>query len=142
MSDKEERKATLKATKARLIKEGELYRYSVQHAKHQVAQNLHPDVLLHGAVDMAVGAVQTRVAGLLGSFTGGGSGGGGSAAAGAGASIGIGTLLANYKRLMPIALSIGSYISRRHLVKPAIGVGVIAAAVGAWVYKRKQSGSL
>jgi hypothetical protein len=141
MSDKEERKATLKATKARLIKEGELYRYSVQHAKHQVAQNLHPDVLLHGAVDMAVGAVQGRVAGLIGSMTAGRSASAGGAG-GAGAGIGIGTLLANYKRLMPVAITIGTFIKRRHLVKPALGVGVVAAAVGAWLYKRKQSGSL
>ena len=127
MSDKEERKAALDAAKARLIKEGEVYRVSVLHAKHNVVQALHPEVLLHGAVDMAVGTVQTRLAGLIG---------GTAAAAGAGG------LLANYKTLMPIAMSIGSFISRKRLVKPAIAVGAVVAAVGAWLYRRKQSGSL
>ncbi|QGZ42018.1 hypothetical protein IP92_04385 [Pseudoduganella flava] len=127
MSDKEQRKAALDATKARLIREGELYRVSVLHAKHSVVQALHPDVLLHGAVDLAVGAAQSRLAGLIG---------GTAAAAGAGG------LLANYKTLMPIAMSVGSFISRRRLVKPALAVGAVLAAVGTWIYKRKQSGSL
>jgi hypothetical protein len=127
MSDKEQRKAARDAAKARLIREGEVYRVSVLHAKHNVLQALHPEVLLHGAVDMAVGTVQTRLAGLIG---------GTAAAAGAGG------LLANYKTIMPIAMSIGSFISRRRLVKPAIAVGAVLAAVGTWIYKRKQSGSL
>jgi hypothetical protein len=127
MSDKEQRKAALEATKARLIKEGELYRVGVLAGKHNVTNALHPEVLLHGAVDLAVGTVQTRLAGLIG---------GSAAAAGAGG------LLANYKTIMPIAMSIGSFISRKRLVKPAIGVGAVLAAVGAWIYKRKASGSL
>ena len=127
MSDKEQSKAAREATKARLIKEGELYRVGVLAGKHNVANALHPDVLLHGAVDLAVGTVQTRLAGLIG---------GTAAAAGAGG------LLANYKTIMPIAMSIGSFISRKHLVKPAIGVGAVLAAIGAWIYKRKSSGSL
>jgi hypothetical protein len=127
MSDKHERKATQAAAKARLIREGELYRVSVLHAKHDVLQALHPEVLLHGAVDLAVGAVQNRLAGVIG---------GTAAAAGAGG------LLANYKTVMPIAMSIGSFISRKRLIKPAIAVGGILAALGTWLYKRKQSGSL
>ncbi|WP_338758743.1 hypothetical protein [Massilia sp. METH4] len=127
MSDNDQRKAALDATKARLIKEGELYRVGVLASKHNVANALHPDVLLHGAVDLAVGTAQTRLAGLIG---------GTAAAAGAGG------LLANYKTIMPIAMSIGSFISRKKLVKPAIGVGAVLAAIGAYIYKRKQSGSL
>lgn len=127
MSDKEQRKAALDATKARLIKEGELYRIGVLAGKHNITQALHPEVLLHGAVDLAVGTVQTRLAGVIG---------GTAAAAGAGG------LLANYKTIMPIAMSVGSFISRKRLVKPAIGVGAVLAALGAWIYKRKQSGSL
>lgn len=127
MSDKEQRKAAREATKARLIKEGELYRVGVLASKHHIANAMHPEVILHSAVDLAVGTVQTRLAGLVG---------GTAAAAGAGG------LLANYKTIMPIAMSVGSFISRKHLVKPAIGVGAVLAAVGAWLYKRKQSGAL
>lgn len=139
MSDKQERAAALTAAKARLIKEGELYRISVLHAKHQVAQSLHPEVLLHGAMDMAVGAVQARVAGLIGSrvAAAGGVGGGG----------GLGNLLgllggANYKTLMPLAITVGSFISRRRLVKPALAVGAVAAAIGGWLYRRKRTTNL
>ena len=124
MTDKDQRKADLKASKDRLIREGEIYRMGVLTAKHNVAQALHPEVLLHGAVDMAVGAVQGRLAGLIG---------GTAAAAGAGG------LLANYKTIMPIAMSIGSFISRRKLVKPALVVGAVLAGVGTWLYRRKQS---
>lgn len=142
MSDKQERAAALTAAKARLIKEGELYRISVLHAKHQVAESLHPEVLLHGAMDMAVGAVQARVAGLIGSRVAatGGAGAGG-------ISGGLGSLLgllggANYKTLMPLAITVGSFISRRGLVKPALGLGAVAAAVGAWIYQRKRKTNL
>lgn len=127
MSDKEQRKAVQSATKARLIKEGELYRVGVLAGKHNVMQSMHPEVLLHSAVDLAVGTAQTRLAGLIGGTT---------VAAGAGG------LLANYKTIMPIAMSVGSFITRKRLVKPAIGVGAVLAAVGAWLYKRKQSGAL
>ena len=127
MSDKEQRKAARDATKARLIKEGELYRIGVLAGKHNMAHAMHPDMLLHGAVDLAVGTVQSRLAGVIG---------GTAAAAGAGG------LLANYKTIMPIAMSVGSFISRKRLVKPAVGLGAVLAAVGAWIYKRKQSGSL
>lgn len=127
MSDKEQRRAAVAATKARLIREGELYRVSVLHGKHTVLQAMHPEVLLHGAVDLAVGTVQNRLAGVIG---------GTAAAAGAGG------LLANYKTLMPIAMSVGSFISRKRLIKPAIALGAVLAGLGTWLYKRKQSGAL
>jgi len=127
MSDTEQRKATLSATKARLIKEGEMYRLGVLAGKHNIAQALHPEVLLHSAVDLAVGTVQTRLAGVIG---------------GTAATAGVGGLLANYSKIMPIAMSVGGFIKRKRLVKPALGVGALLAAVGAWVYKRKQSGAL
>ena len=127
MSDKEQRKATLQASKARLIKEGEMYRLGVMAGKHNIAQALHPEVLLHSAVDLAVGTVQTRLAGAIG---------------GTAATAGVGGLLANYSKIMPVARAVGSFIKRKRLVKPAIGVGAVLAAVGAWVYKRKQSGAL
>lgn len=127
MSDNEQRKAALGATKARLIKEGEQYRLGVMAGKHHVTQALHPEVLLHGAVDLAVGTVQTRLAGVIG---------------GTAATASVGGLLANYSKIMPVAISVGSFIKRKRLVKPAIGVGAVLAAVGAWLYKRKQSGAL
>ncbi|AVR96179.1 hypothetical protein [Pseudoduganella armeniaca] len=131
MSDKYENEAGYAAAKARLIKEGELHRLGVAHAKHMVAQNLHPEVLLHGAVDMAIAAVQARFAGILAAKTAGMGGGDGS---------GLGGILGgiNYKALMPVAITVASFISKRRLTKPALAVGTVAAAVAGWYYRRKR----
>ncbi|WUR15058.1 hypothetical protein E7V67_008100 [[Empedobacter] haloabium] len=131
MSDKYENEAGYAAAKARLIKEGELHRLGVAHSKHMVAQNLHPEVLLHGAVDMAIAAVQARFAGILAAKTAGMSGGDGS---------GLGGMLGgiNYKALMPVAITVASFISKRRLTKPALAVGTVAAAVAGWYYRRKR----
>lgn len=129
MSDKYENEAGYAAVKARLIKEGELHRLGVAHAKHMVAQNLHPEVLLHGAVDMAIAAVQARFAGVLAART-----------AGMGEGSGLGGILGgiNYKALMPVAITVASFISKRRLTKPALAVGTVAGAVAAWYYRRKR----
>lgn len=132
MSEKYQNEAGYAAAKARLIKEGELHRLGVAHSKHMVAQNLHPEVLLHGAVDMAIAAVQARFAGILAAKTAGmGDGGGGS---------GLGGILGgiNYKALMPVAITVASFISKRRLTKPALAVGTVAAAVAGWYYRKKR----
>jgi len=132
MSDKHENRVDYASAKARLIKEGELHRLGVLQSKHNVAHALHPEVLLHGAMDMGIAAVQARFAGLLAAripSAGGGGGGGG-----------LGNILGNvnYKALMPVAITVASFISKRRLTKPALALGTVAAAVAGWYYRRKQ----
>lgn len=104
------------ADKARLIREGELYRIKVVHAKALVANALHPDALFHGAVDHAVGLAQRRFGTLL--QPGGLSG-------------------FNFRALMPYALTVASFIARRRLVKPALGVALAAGVGVAWMLRRR-----
>jgi hypothetical protein len=126
MSDKEEQRRALQANKDRLIKEGELYRISVLHSKAQVVNALHPEALLHGAVDHAIGMAQARLGGLLGG--GAGSGGGGGSFLGG----------FNYKALMPYAITVGSFIARKRLIKPVLALTVAGAAVAAWLLRRNR----
>jgi hypothetical protein len=117
---KQEEAAALTAEKQRVIREGELYRIKLVHSKALVGQALHPDALMHGAIDHAVGLAQARLGGLL---QPGGLGG-----------INIKSL----KALMPYALTVGSFIARRRLIKPAIAVVGVAAAGAAWLMRRNR----
>lgn len=117
---KQEQAAALAAEKQRLIREGELYRIKVVHSKALVGQALQPDALLHGAVEHAVGLAQARLGGLL---QPGGAGG---------------LNLKSLKSLMPYALTIGSFIARKRLVKPAIGLALAAGAGVAWLLRHKR----
>ncbi len=109
--------AALAAHKQRLIKEGEYYRVGVVHAKALVAQALHPEALLHGAVDQAIGMAQARFGALL--QPGGLSG-------------------LHLKSVLPYLLTVGSYLARKRLVKPALAVGVVVAMGAAWLMRRKR----
>lgn len=115
---KDAESAAFDADKQRLIREGELYRIKVVHSKALVANALHPDALFHGAVDHAVGLAQARLGGLL--QPGGLSG-------------------FNYKALMPYALTVGSFIARKKLVKPALGVAAALGLGAAWLMRRKPT---
>ena len=123
---KEVKAAALAAQKQKLVREGELYRIKVVHAKALVANALHPDALFHGAVDHALGMAKARLGGLL--QPGGLSGLGGLGGLG-----GIGI-----KTLMPYALTVGSFIARKRLIKPAIGVAVVLGVGAAWLLRRKS----
>lgn len=118
---KHEDAAVLAAEKQRLIREGELYRIKVVHSKALVGQALQPDALLHGAVEHAVGMAQARLGGLLqpGGLVGG-------------------LNFKSLKSLMPYALTVGSFIARKRLVKPAIALAVVAGAGIAWLMRHKQ----
>lgn len=131
MSDKHVNQVDYASAKARLIKEGELHRLGVLQSKHMVAHALHPEVMLHGVMDMGIAAVQARFAGLLAARIPSGGGSGGS---------GLGGILGNvnYKALMPVAITVASFISKRRLTKPALALGTVAAAVAGWYYRRKQ----
>lgn len=114
---KQTERAALAAEKNRLIKEGELYRVGVVHGKALVAQALQPDALLHSAVEHAAGMAKNRLSGLL--QPGGLSG-------------------INLKVLMPYALTIGSFLARKRLVKPALGVAAVLGAGLAWLLRNKS----
>ncbi|MYM68203.1 hypothetical protein GTP45_15385 [Pseudoduganella sp. FT55W] len=117
---KQEDAAALAAEKQRIIREGELYRIKVVHSKALVGQALQPDALMHGAVEHAVGLAQARLGGLL---QPGGAGG---------------FNFKSLKSLMPYALTIGSFIARKRLVKPAIALAVVAGAGIAWLMRHKR----
>lgn len=94
--------------KARLLRQGEFYRVGIVHAKANIKQGARPDALFHSALDHAGWALRSRVDNLL-------------------RPTGI-----NVATLMPYAVSILGFLSRRRLVRPALGV--LAAAVGAALY--------
>lgn len=119
--NKQEQAAALAAEKQRVIREGELYRIKVVHSKALVGQALQPDALLHGALEHAVGLAQARLGGLLHP----------------GAGIG-GLNFKSIKSLMPYALTIGSFIARKRLIKPAIALAVVAGAGVAWLLRHKR----
>jgi hypothetical protein len=89
--------------KARLLRQGEFYRVGIVHAKANIKQGARPDALFHNALDHATWAIRSRVDGIL-RPTG----------------INVGTI-------MPYAVSILGFLSRRRLVKPALGVLAVAA---------------
>jgi len=94
--------------KARLLRQGEFYRVGIVHAKANIKQGARPDALFHNALDHATWAIRSRVDGIL-RPTG-----------------------VNVSTIMPYAVSILGFLSRRRLVKPALGV--LAVAAGAFYY--------
>lgn len=94
--------------KARLLRQGEFYRVGIVHAKANIKQGARPDALFHNALDHATWAIRSRVDGIL-------------------RPTGI-----NVSTIMPYAVSILGFISRRRLVKPALGV--LAVAAGAFYF--------
>lgn len=117
---KETEAAEFAAEKQRLIREGELYRIKVVHSKALVGNALQPDSLFHGAVEHAVGMARARLGGLLqpGGLSGALSG-------------------VNVKSLLPYAMTVGSFVVRRRLIKPAIGVALVLGVGVAWLTRRK-----
>jgi hypothetical protein len=109
-SDKDE----LAARKAALLRQGEFYRVGIVHAKANVKQGARPDAIFHRAIDHATFALRSRVDGLL--RPGG----------------------ASVSSLMPYALSIVGFLSRRRLVRPALGVVAVAVALGWYLQRRSQ----
>ena len=107
----------IEVQKERLIREGEYYRVGVIHAKAQVAQALRPEAILHEAVDQAIGLAQGRLGSLL--QPGGLSG-------------------LKLSSLLPYELTLGSYIARKRLIKPALAVGAVVAVGAAWLMRRKR----
>jgi hypothetical protein len=112
--DHKEKTDDLAERKARLLRQGEFYRVSIVHAKAHVKQGARPEALFHRALDHATWALRSRVDGLL-RPTG-----------------------VNVASLMPYAVSILGFLSRRRLLKPALGVGVALAAASWYLQRHRQ----
>ncbi len=125
MSKHHETAATRAAEKHKLIREGELLRVKVAHSKALVTQAMQPDALMHGALDHAVGLAQARLGGLL---QPGGLGGAMS-----------GLSIKSLRSLMPYALTVGSFIARKKLIKPVLALATVAGVGVAWLLRRKPS---
>ena len=99
--------------KTRLKRQADFYRVGIVHAKASIKQGARPEALFHNALDHATWAVRSRVDSML-------------------RPTGI-----NVASIMPYAVSILGFITRRRLVKPALGVVAAAAAVAYYVQRRR-----
>jgi hypothetical protein len=107
--------AALAARKAKLLLDGAVCRIGIVDAKATVAHGLRAESLIHSAVEHAVGFAGARLEAML-------------APAGS-----------RFPALMPLAVAAFSYLSRKKLLKPAIGAGLVVAMVAALAGRRNRS---
>ncbi|WP_317202920.1 hypothetical protein [Janthinobacterium sp.] len=103
------------AYKNKLIAQGQLYRVGIVHARAHVSYALQPQALLHGVVEHALGYATARVDTLL-------------------APGGLG-----WKAAVPYLLPALTFLGRKKMLKPALGVGIAVAAAVAWLARRKKT---
>ncbi|MDQ1830558.1 hypothetical protein [Massilia scottii] len=99
--------------KARLLRQGDFYRVGIAHAKAQIKHDSRPDVLFHSALDHATWAVRSRIDSVL-------------------HPTGI-----SVASIMPYAATIIGFITRRRLIKPAIGVAAVVGGVVWYLQQRR-----
>jgi hypothetical protein len=105
-----------KQRKAELIRQGELYRSGVMHAKAQVKYAARPESLFHSAIDHASRAVRLRVDALLKP---------------SGSSVAM---------IMPYAMTIFRFIRQRRMGKAGLGAGVVLAlAAAGWYLQQRRA---
>ena len=104
----------LSERKARLLRQGDFYRAGIVQAKARIKHGAKPETIFHNAMDHATFALRSRLDGLL-RPTG----------------INVGTVV-------PYAMSVISFINRRRLHKPALGVAVLIAAA-TWYAQRHRT---
>ena len=104
---------SLETRKTRLKRQADFYRVGIVHSKAGIKQGARPDALFHNALDHASWAVRSRVDSIL-------------------RPTGI-----NVATIMPYAVSVFGFITRRRLVKPALGVLAAAAGVAYYVQRRR-----
>lgn len=109
----QDKQGDLDERKAKLLRQGEFYRVGIVHAKAQLKQAMRPEQLFHSALDHASWAVRSRIDALL--RPGG----------------------MNASSVMPYAISVIGFLTRRRLLKPVLGVGVVVAAL-AWYLQRRR----
>jgi hypothetical protein len=105
---------TLASRKARLKRQADFYRVGIVHARAHIRHGARPEALFHQALDHAAWAVRARVDTFL-------------------HPAGI-----NVATIMPYAVTIFGFLTRRRLVKPALGVLAAAAAVAYYVKQRRS----
>jgi hypothetical protein len=106
---------TLASRKARLKRQADIYRVGIVHARAHVRHGARPEALFHQAFDHAAWAVRSRVDKLL-------------------RPAGI-----NVATIMPYAVTAFGFLTRRRLLKPALGVLAAAAAVAYYVQHRRNN---
>ncbi len=106
--------AALAAQKARLIAQGDSYRVGLVRSRVHMAQGLRPEALLHGAFDQALGFATARFEHLL-------------------APTGL-----RLQTVMPYLIAAVSFMARKKLLKPAIGIGVAAVGVMWWIRRKRR----
>ena len=99
--------------KARLLRQADMYRVGIVHARAGLVHSARPEALFHTALDHASWALRAKVDSLLHPT---------------GLSVGA---------IMPFALGIIRFLSRRRLVKPALGILVAGAAVALYAQRRR-----
>jgi hypothetical protein len=100
--------------KRALLRDGEFYRAGVAHARAQITHAARPEVMLHTVIDHATWALRTRADALL-KPTG-----------------------TSISTLAPYALTAFSFIRKRRLGKPVLGVAALAG-IAAWYVQRKRA---
>ncbi len=106
--------ASLAIRKARLKRQADFYRVGIVHSKAGIKLGARPEALFHNALDRATWVLRSRVDSIL-------------------RPTGI-----NVASVMPFAVSILGFITRRRLVKPALGVLAAAAGVAFYVQQRRK----
>jgi len=100
--------------KQELLREGEFFRANVAHAKAQIRYGARPDVMFHGMMDHATGALRTRADALL-KPTG-----------------------TSVSALMPYGMAAFNFIRQRRLGKQAGAAAILLGVVGWYVNKRRS----
>jgi hypothetical protein len=108
--------AALADRKAKLLLDGEAYRLGIVHAKASVGHDFGVESLIYSAVEHAVGFAGARLEAVL-APTGGG-----------------------LQALMPLAVLAFSWLSRKKILKPAIGAGLVVVTVAALAGRFNRSG--
>jgi hypothetical protein len=108
--------------KARIVRQGAYYRVAIVHGKAQLRQGMRPEAIFHRALGHAGQAVRARVDGLLHTGTGNVA------------------LAGIVPALVPHALKFFGVLSRRQLLRPALGIGFVLIAAGyLWQRRRQRS---
>ena len=100
--------------KRALLRDAEFYRTGVVHSRAQIKHDARPEVIFHSVLDHATWVLRTRADALLKPT---------------GTSISV---------LAPYALTAVSFIRKRNLGKPALGIAAVLGAL-AWYVQRKRA---
>jgi hypothetical protein len=101
--------------KRALLRDGEFYRTGVAHARAQIKHAARPEVMLHSVIDHTTWALRSRADALL-KPTG-----------------------TSISAMAPYALTALSFIRKRKLGKPALGIAAVLGAIGLYVQRKRAA---